>query len=145
MFQKHIAWAILGTPTLTLFFILGILGNIKTGGLALWYTKIMPTLENSKGPRIRKAFYREIPSLKQPLTGKWFSKDDSTSFSSWKQIYNPWFYHHWLFYLIPRTNLITSEYPWTRLANLVFEQCPSMLGQLLRLASEKLLLLLISI
>lgn len=46
----------------TLFFTLGTLQNIKTGVLALWYTKIMSTLENSEGPRIRKAFYREIPS-----------------------------------------------------------------------------------
>lgn len=33
----------------TLSFILGTLGKMKTRRLALWFTKIVPTLENSKG------------------------------------------------------------------------------------------------
>ena len=46
----------------TLSFILGTLGNMKTGELTLWFTKIVPTLENSKAPRIRKVLYRKLPS-----------------------------------------------------------------------------------
>lgn len=46
----------------TLSFILGTMGNIKPRGLVLWFTKVVPTLENSKEPRMRKVLHRELPS-----------------------------------------------------------------------------------